>query len=138
MNKVTLVEEGDNLILPIGEAVMAELGWVVGDTIEFAPREDGSIVLSKKKAEKVYVMIDTVSSFKTRYVYLVDSDKTYKALDDVSFGDDPSEFSQEHAGETIVGWDVMSKEQILEAFDKENAFASAWSREAKLKNIKEL
>ena len=41
---VTLVEDEDtgDLILPIGDELMAEVGWEVGDTLDWVDNKDGS------------------------------------------------------------------------------------------------
>jgi len=52
---VTVEEDpatGD-LILPIPDEIIKELGWKVGDTLIWDVRQDGSVVVSLKKEEPV-------------------------------------------------------------------------------------
>ena len=48
---VTLVEDEDtgDLILPIGDELMAEVGWEVGDTLDWVDNKDGSFKIIKKQ-----------------------------------------------------------------------------------------
>jgi hypothetical protein len=48
---VNVVEDPDNpgeLILDLGNTLCAELGWQVGDTVEWIDNKDGSWLLQKK------------------------------------------------------------------------------------------
>ena len=47
--QVTLIEEGDDLILPLGDELCEKLGWIVGDTLIWSDNGDGSWTLSKKE-----------------------------------------------------------------------------------------
>jgi hypothetical protein len=40
--------DSDDLILPLSDELMSELGWKVGDTLNFEQRDDGTIVVTKQ------------------------------------------------------------------------------------------
>ena len=46
---VNLEKDSEGYILPLGEELCNELGWNVGDTIEWKDNGDGSWTISKKK-----------------------------------------------------------------------------------------
>ena len=51
MPVVQVVEDPDNpgeLLLDLGHALCAEIGWKVGDTVEWIDQKDGSWLLQKK------------------------------------------------------------------------------------------
>lgn len=135
---VSLVADGEDFLIPLSDGVCAELGWEIGDTLEFAVKEDGTIVVSKKKTEKVYVMVEARSSFTNRYAYLVDANNVSAALNDVKYNDEPAEFSQEYLGESIVKWEILTEKLVLDAFDKQNDYAKGWSDGAKLDFVTKL
>ena len=41
-------QDGEDLVLPLPDDLLGELGWKTGDTLIWDLREDGSIVLTKK------------------------------------------------------------------------------------------
>jgi hypothetical protein len=87
-----------------------------------------------------YVVVTTVSTFRDRYVMaLEDLQKENPdvpvdpkwALDAVICNElDP--FSSEHIGELIVDHEVVSEEEILELFDRDNKYLSEWTKEQKI------
>ena len=44
---VELVEDGEDLILPLDNEIFDELGWQVGDTLDWSDNGDGSWTLRK-------------------------------------------------------------------------------------------
>jgi hypothetical protein len=44
---VTLIEDGEDLILPLPANILAETGWLEGDTIRWTDNNDGSWTMSK-------------------------------------------------------------------------------------------
>jgi hypothetical protein len=139
---VTLEEDpktGD-LILPFTPDMLAHVGWKEGDTLEWIDRKDGSWEL-KKKPETQWVLVEAVSTFRTRYMVEVPvgvddfgKDKSTWALDSVTMND-AQEFSQEHVGEQIVSHRVVSKEEALALCDKDNDYGSSWNEDTKIKNF---
>jgi len=46
---VQIENDGDDLILPLGEDLCKELGWSVGDTLLWTDNHDGTFTLSKSQ-----------------------------------------------------------------------------------------
>jgi hypothetical protein len=44
---VELIEDGEDLILPLDDEIFDELGWQVGDTVKWSENGDGSWTLRK-------------------------------------------------------------------------------------------
>lgn len=94
-----------------------------------------------------YVLVTAISTHRMRYA--IPMDELQKLNGDITIGPDPKwaldcvtmeeveEFSQEHLGELIVDSVVLSEEQILEQFDKDNDYLKEWTREKKLSYIQD-
>jgi len=57
MPEVQVVEDPDNpgeLLLDLGHELCAEIGWKVGDTVEWIDQKDGSWLLQKSKTSTNY------------------------------------------------------------------------------------
>jgi hypothetical protein len=134
MKQVVTIQEDENgeLILPLGEGVCEELGWKIGDTLDWKDNGDGSWTVTKKETE--YVLVDCVSTFRMRYLVEVPKGKAEWALDTVTM-QEAKEFSQEFLGEQIVSHRVVSKEEALAISDVDNAYGSTWTEELKIKNF---
>jgi hypothetical protein len=131
-------ETGD-LILPLNNAILEQTGWKTGDTIDWIDNKDGSWTM--KKIETQWVLVETVSTFRERYMVEVPvgidrygKDKADWALDTVTLSE-AKEFSQEHLGETIVSHRVITKEDALALCDKDNAYCLSWSEEMKMNSF---
>ena len=124
------LETGD-LILPLPEKLLEETGWKTGDTLEWNDNGDGTFSMTKKEATTEWVLVETVSQFRERYMVEVPIGKALWALDTVTMNE-AKEFSQEHLGETIVSHRVVSVEEALVLCDKDNAYCSAWSDDKKM------
>ena len=128
-------ETGD-LILPLNDDILEQTGWKTGDSIDWIDNKDGSWTM--KKIETQWVLVETVSTFRERYMVEVPvgvdrygKDKADWALDTVTL-EEAKEFSQEHLGETIVSHRVVTKEEALAMCDKENEYAKVWNDEMKI------
>ena len=128
-------ETGD-LILPLNDDILEGTGWKTGDNIEWIDNKDGSWTM--KKIETQWVLVETISTFRERYMVEVPvgvdrygKDKADWALDTVTL-EEAKEFSQEHLGETIVSHRVVTKEEALAMCDKENEYAKVWNDEMKI------
>jgi len=131
-------ETGD-LILPLNDDILAETGWKTGDTIDWIDNKDGSWTM--KKIETQWVLVETISTFRERYMVEVPvgtdqygKDKADWALDTVTL-EEAKEFSQEHLGETIVSHRVVTKEEALALCDRDNDYARVWNDELKVKTF---
>lgn len=138
--EVTENEHGD-AIIEFPEDVMEQAGWSEGDNIQWADNKDGSWTLTKIEpviadadAEKEWVMVECISTFRERYMVQVPQGKAEWALDTVTMNQ-AKEFSQKYLGETIVSHRVVSLDEALATCDEDNAYCDAWTDELKIKNF---
>ena len=128
-------DENGHLILPLSDELCSELGWKVGDTIEWIDNHDGSWTIRKIEMEKELVLVECISSFRMRYVVEVPKGKKEWALDTVVC-DEVEELSQEHLGEQIASHRVIDEAEYLRIFDEDNDYLKTWDNERKLQFIK--
>jgi hypothetical protein len=83
-------------------------------------------------SDKVWVMVDAISTFRMRYVIEAPADHPEYALDDVTM-ETAKEFSQEWLGEQIVSHRVVSEEEALAVCDVDNSYLKSWSKEDKIR-----
>lgn len=126
-------EDGD-LILPLGDELCNEMGWTVGDNIEWIDNGDGTWTIRKQEMKKELVMVECVSTFRMRYVVEVPAGKKEWAMDTVVLNE-AEEFSQEHIGENIVSHRVIDEAEYLRMFNEDNNYLSAWKDEDKFKFV---
>jgi len=136
MSKYTIkLEEDKNgeLILPLSDELLKEVGWKEGDTLQWKDNENGSYTLSKKNdsIETEWVLVEAISQFRERYVVEVPKGKSEYALDTVTM-DEAKEFSQKHLGETIVSSRVISEKDALDLFDEDNDYIKDWDDDKKI------
>jgi bifunctional DNA-binding transcriptional regulator/antitoxin component of YhaV-PrlF toxin-antitoxin module len=122
--------ETQDLIMPLPEGMCDELGWKIGDTLNWDSRIDGSFILSKLETE--WVLVECVSSFRIRYMVQVPKGKSDWALDTVTMND-AKEFSQEFLNETIVSNRVISKDEAVKLCDIDNEYFAARDEDLKIK-----
>jgi hypothetical protein len=84
--------------------------------------------------EKVWVLVETVSMFRERYMVEAPATNPEYALDDVTC-EDAKEFSQLHLGETIVSHRVVTEAEALALCDVDNDYGRTWSDEHKIKTF---
>lgn len=80
------------------------------------------------------VLVETVSTFRHRYVIETPDDHPEYALDTVVCNE-AEEVSQMFLDETIVSHRVITDAEYLDMFDEDNGYLSAWTDEEKLKFI---
>jgi bifunctional DNA-binding transcriptional regulator/antitoxin component of YhaV-PrlF toxin-antitoxin module len=135
MSKYTIQLEEDgygNLIIPFTAELLEEVGWKEGDTLEWTDNKDGSFMITKQiETETEWVLVETISQFRQRYVVEVPKGKSEYALDSVTT-EDVKEFSQKHLGETVVSHRVISEKDALDLFDKDNDYLQGWTDEQKM------
>lgn len=131
-------EKGEAFI-EFPEGVTEELGWNEGDVLKWEDNHDGSFTV-KKKEKTQWVLVDTISQFRMRYMVEVPvgtddygKDKSLWALDTVTMNE-AKEFSQVHLGETIVSHRVVTVEEALKVFDADNDYLKSWDKEVKIKS----
>ena len=83
-------------------------------------------------SEKEFVLVETVETFRMRYVVPVPKGKKEWALDTVTM-DEAVEFSQGYLGEQIVSHRVISRDELLALMDEDNDYAALWPEEQKFK-----
>lgn len=127
-------DENGDLVLPLGDELCNEVGWKIGDTIEWIDNEDGTWTLRKKEMKTEMVLVECVSTFRMRYVVEVPIGKKDWALDTVTMNE-AEEFSQEHIGEQIVSHRVIDNEEYLRIFNEDNAYLSQWTEDQKFKFV---
>ncbi len=133
MSKYTIKLEEDgygNLIIPFTAELLEEVGWKEGDTLQWTDNKDGSFMITKQ-IETEWVLVETISQFRQRYVVEVPKGKSEYALDSVTT-EDVKEFSQKHLGETIVSHRVISEKDALDLFDEDNDYLQGWNDEQKM------
>ena len=128
---VTLVKDGDDLILPIPDEITEELELEIGDSLDFKDNKDGTFTMKKIKKEQTedYYLVECIGQFRMRYMV-----KAYcgdHAADTVVM-EEAKEFSQLSLGEVIFSTRKMiDKEDVLNLCDEDNDYAKAWSDEMK-------
>lgn len=94
---------------------------------------------------KDYVVVTCISSFRMRYVMHKDDLQKLnpnKVVDPIEWANDTvameqcEDFSQEWMGEYISDAYLVSEEEMLELFDRDNDYLKGWTREQKLKLVR--
>ena len=80
--------------------------------------------------KKEWVLVETVSMFRMRYMVEVPKGKKEYALDTVTMHE-AKEFSQLHLDETIVSHRVVSKKEALTICDEDNNYCTSWTKDQK-------
>ncbi len=120
------------LYIELPDEILKAAEFDTGDTLLWTDNKDGTWSLTKKATE--WVMVETVSMFRSRYMVEVPKGKAEYALDTVTMNE-AKEFSQEHLGETIVSHRVVSKEEALNICDQDNSYIKSWETHHKIKNF---
>jgi hypothetical protein len=120
-------EDGE-LVLPVTQAILDEVGWKEGDTLVWSDNGDGTFTLTRKPQETELVMVEAISQFRMRYCVEVPKGKREYALDTVVM-EEAKEFSQLSLGETIVSDRIVSLEDAIQLFREEHNYLTSWSDE---------
>jgi hypothetical protein len=128
-------DENGDLVLPLSDELLKEVGWKEGDNLNWKDNNDGSFTLTKKNEgiETEWVLVETISQFRQRYVVEVPKGKSEYALDTVTM-EEAKEFSQKHLGETIFSSRVISEKDALDLFDEDNDYLKDWNDEQKMQS----
>ena len=101
--------------------------------------------MREDELSKKYVMVTAVSTFRQRYCIPMDQLQAENpsapvdpdwALDAVTCND-VNEFSQSHIGENIVDHVVMSEEEVLSLFDRDNDYLKDINKDRKIGMIRD-
>lgn len=128
---VNFDEQTEDYFIQLPEDLLEETGWKTGDTLKWEEKDDGTITLSKKETAKSWVLVETVSTFRMRYMVEVPEGKADWALDTVVM-EEAKEFSQDHIGENILSHRVVSEEEAIALCDQDNKYCVDWSKEKKM------
>jgi hypothetical protein len=87
-----------------------------------------------------YVLVDTLSQYRMRYVIEVPDDHNDKEFpcsaiqwaEDTVVMEEMKEFSQKWLGETIIGSREVTRDEILKACDEDNNYLKSWTEEQKM------
>ena len=93
-----------------------------------------------------YVAVTTISSFRHRYMIPVEdlqkfnptvpiAGKECEWAEDCVTCEDAEEFSQVWVGETIIDSQLLSEQEMLQLFDKDNDYLSEWTIEKKIQHV---
>jgi len=101
--------------------------------------------MREDELSKKYVMVTAVSTFRQRYCIPMDQlqeENTNVTVDplwalDAVTCNDVNEFSSEHIGEIIVDHDVMSEEDVLSLFDRDNDYLKNLDESKKISMIRD-
>ena len=77
-----------------------------------------------------WVMVETISQYRMRYVVEAPDDHPEYALDTVTM-EEAKEFSQHWLGETIVSHRVVTEEEALKICDEDSPYLKDWTSEHK-------
>jgi antitoxin component of MazEF toxin-antitoxin module len=112
---VTLEEDGDDIILPLPQEVMGQLGIKEGDTLKWTDNNDGSFTMTKQKTK--LVLVDSIHTFLIRHVVEVPEDHPEYALDTVACdGDELIEVTQDFLGSQIASHRVVTEEEVVKMY----------------------
>jgi hypothetical protein len=128
---VELDQETGELVLPLSVEICEAAGFKIGDTVQWVDNGNGTWSIVKKEPEMEWVLVDTVSQFRMRYMVQVPKGKKEYALDTVTMNE-AKEFSQEHIGENIVSHRVVTEDEALAISDVDNHYCSSWTKEQKM------
>ena len=136
--KVVYDEQTDEHLLHLDEDWCRENDWAIGDNINWEVVGDQAIATNisaqQRKNVMKYVLVETISIFRQRYVVLAKNEE--HARDQVTIGDHEfKEFSQLHLDEIISSSRVLTEDQVIELCDRDNDYLKNWTREKKLTNL---
>ena len=125
-----IVKIGEDGVLDIPEEIIEQLGLKEGDKLKWSMREDGTVVLTK--ADTKFVLVETISTFRHRYVIeLPSDDPDAYALDTVAC-EEGKDFGPEWLGEQIVSHRRVAREELRDLADE---YTRGWDDETFMRNL---
>ena len=128
---VKLIEDGDDVLLPISDEMMNELDLEIGDSLDFKDNKDGTFTMTKANNQhpEDYYLVECIGQFRMRY--MVKARTADHARETVAM-EEAKEFSQLSLREVIFSTRKMiDKKDVLKLCDEDNDYAKAWSDETK-------
>ena len=103
----------------------------------------GRMTLEEWQRTKKYVIVTAISTHRMRYCIPVDELQKLNTdvpvegnecqwAEDCVVCEEVDEFSQMHLGEQIVDSEIVSEEEMLKRFDRDNDYLKGWTQEKKL------
>lgn len=128
-----VVSEDDqgNQVITFDPEMMDGLGWKEGDNLNWKDNGNGTFSITKV-IDTEWVLVETISMFRLRYMIEVLKGHPAHALDEVTAGVDKV-LSQQHLDETIVSHRVISLEEALKISKEDNDYLTSWSNEQHIK-----
>lgn len=137
-------KETDEYFIEFSDEMLEASGFKPGDTLNWEDNKDGSYSITKKMEKTQFVLVETISQFRQRYVVEVPvgkytmngeaRDKSEWALDTVTM-EDAKEFTQKHLGETIVSHRVVTEDEIMDIFRADEPYFQSWSKDQVFRNV---
>lgn len=87
--------------------------------------------MTTSSENKVWVLVETISTMRHRYMIETPEDHPEWAMDSVVM-EDASEFSQKHIGELIMDYKILSEADVLSICDEDNDYCQSWSDKKKI------
>lgn len=129
---VEVTEDSDgNAVLPLPTEMLEEAGWKEGDVLEWKDNHDGTYSIIKKVQDMEWVLVETIISYRMRYMVQVPKGNSEWALDTVTM-EQAKEFSQKCLGEQIIDHRVVSEQYALDLCNADNSYISSWTDEKKI------
>lgn len=129
---VEVTEDSDgNAILPLPTEMLEEAGWKEGDVLEWKDNLDGTYSMIKKVQDMEWVLVETLISYRMRYMVQVPKGNSDWALDTVTM-EQAKEFSQKCLGEQTIDHRVVSEQYALDLCNADNSYISSWTDEKKI------
>lgn len=101
--------ETGEYILDLPVEVTHELGWEIGDTLDWKVNDNGQVILKKVNKMKRFA-VETISTF--RHVYFIECECEEHAMDTVAMEEADSSF-QQYLGEQIVSAREVDRSDML-------------------------
>jgi hypothetical protein len=87
--------------------------------------------MTPQSEKKVWVMVETISTMRHRYMIETPEDHPDWAMDSVVM-EDADEFSQKYIGEKSLEYKILSEAEVLSICDEDNDCCQSWSDEKKI------
>jgi len=129
--------ENGEAVVQLPDDLILDLGWHEGVELEWEIEDNGRVILKKVEKEdtdKEWVVVETISQFRHRYVVQVPKGKAEYALDTVTMNE-AKEMSQHHLGEVILSHRVVSENEAVAQSYEDNDYLLSWSEEQIKKNL---
>jgi len=112
--QVTLEQDTNgDLILPLPQELLKQVGWETDDVLTWTDNEDGSFTLSKRETAVEYVLVEAVRLQRIQYVEVVPAGETEYALESVALGE-CIEFSNKEIATNVVSHRTLTADQAIE------------------------